>query len=392
MESKVLHLNFSESGGAGRAATRLVEAQNNLGWQSDLLTAISSDLRTSPLRLPLHTIAAVADEYLVKKKDFSALFSYTRDRLGSANSVSADYDVYNFHWVNGLVSFSESSFLSKKAIVWTLHDMNSFTGGCHYSLGCEEFSSGCRGCPAVNKPFQSRIESRLERKGKIYKQWSNLQVVAPSEWLAREASRSLLFRDVPIAVIPTSLDPIFFTRPKSASHASDEIEHPLRLAIVAAQLDSPVKNVDSAVQAFTAANSLKNRLELVLIGKGGFKYQGMPGISHKGPLTTPELIDVLDEVDYIIIPSIAENSPLVVWEAASRGVIPLANNVGGLPEVVSALQTGFVYDSGHDLAQLLSGGLVRNQALRRKLEAVVRKLTDPKATAAMYLNLYESMI
>src|SRR5690606_6773811 len=44
-------------------------------------------------------------------------------------------DIVNLHWVARFVDFT--SFFShvpvRTPVVWTLHDMNPFTGGCHYS-------------------------------------------------------------------------------------------------------------------------------------------------------------------------------------------------------------------------------------------------------------------
>ncbi len=42
-------------------------------------------------------------------------------------------DVLNLHWVAGFVDYS--MFFTgrvRQPVVWTLHDMNPFTGGCHY--------------------------------------------------------------------------------------------------------------------------------------------------------------------------------------------------------------------------------------------------------------------
>ena len=391
MESRVLHLNFSSSGGAGRAASRLAQAQIEFGWSPQLLTASSSDLRTSPFEHPRHTIAAVFDEAIVKKKSFTTLFSLKRDDLSAVQGLPSDYDVYHFHWMNGLMDLASASFLEKKPIVWTLHDMNPFTGGCHYSLGCDKFTTSCRGCPAVNKIFQPEVAARFSNKAMLYQSWPNLHVVTPSNWLAYEASRSELFKDLPIQMIPLSLDPIFFNQPKATVPAESASDKTITIAVIAAQLDSPVKNVESAVNAFRSANSSLSRSELVLVGNGGSRFSDVPGVRMAGSLTTTELISFLDETDFLIVPSWADNSPSVVWEAASRGVVPLVNNAAGLPEVVERLEIGSTYDSQNELVELLSSGLEKNPKRRELLSLRVQKITHPTATARKYVNLYESI-
>jgi glycosyltransferase involved in cell wall biosynthesis len=391
MSSRVLHLNFSRSGGAGIAANRLANAQKEFGWTPELLTASFADLRTKPFEYPLHTLAAAADEFLIKKKAFSTLFSLTRDGVFAVSSLPSDYDVYHFHWMNGLANLAKKNFLEKKPIVWTLHDMNAFTGGCHYSLGCEGFITDCSGCPAVKNKFQPQVASHLKDKAQLYQSWSNLHVVAPSNWLATEASRSEVFKNLPVGVIPLSLDPVFFIRPKELSRSGSAVRNTVKIAVIAAQLDSPVKNVEVAVKAFRSASISVSDIELVLVGHGGARFRDIPRVRMAGALSTPDLISLLDETDYLIVPSKADNSPLVAWEAASRGVVPLVNNQGGLPEIVEKLKIGSVYRSERDLVMLLSSGLSRNSRRKAKISLRVEKHTHPKATAEKYIELYEKI-
>ncbi len=391
MKSRVLHLSYSSAGGAGRAASQLADAQKEFGWTPEVLTASSSDLRTSPFEHPLHTLAAAADEFLIKKKTFASLFSLKRDGLSALRTLPTHYEVYHFHWMNGLVNLTHQSFLRKKPIVWTLHDMNPLTGGCHYTLGCEKFTTDCSNCPAVNPIFQPQVISRLAGKARLYQSWPNLHVVTPSKWLASEASRSAILREVPVHMIPLSLDPVFFSQPRIPTPPLSESENAVTIAVIAAQLDSPVKNVDFAVEAFTAAWSSAPNLQLVLVGNGGARFKEIRGIRMVGSLSTPELINVLDKTDYLIVPSKADNSPLVAWEAASRGVVPLVNNQAGLPEVVAGLGIGFVYNSQSELVELLSSGLRRNLRRKEQVSLQVEKLTHPRATAGKYIELYESI-
>ena len=50
--------------------------------------------------------------------------------------ILKEADIINLHWINGgflsLKSLEKLSELNKP-VVWTLHDMWAFTGGCHYN-------------------------------------------------------------------------------------------------------------------------------------------------------------------------------------------------------------------------------------------------------------------
>ncbi len=57
----------------------------------------------------------------------------------------------HFHWVGaGMLRIEELSKI-KAPIVWTLHDMWGFTGGCHYSGECDAFKTGCGCCPQLGR-------------------------------------------------------------------------------------------------------------------------------------------------------------------------------------------------------------------------------------------------
>jgi hypothetical protein len=55
-----------------------------------------------------------------------------------------DPPLVNLHWVlDGLVSVEMVPRLGRP-LVWTMHDMWPFTGGCDYSLGCKRFTHSIR--------------------------------------------------------------------------------------------------------------------------------------------------------------------------------------------------------------------------------------------------------
>ena len=55
-------------------------------------------------------------------------------------------EVLNLHWVAGFIDYREllKTYGSRIPMVWTLHDMNVFTGGCHYDEGCGKFAARAR--------------------------------------------------------------------------------------------------------------------------------------------------------------------------------------------------------------------------------------------------------
>ena len=69
--------------------------------------------------------------------------------------------------------FFSIKFLSKKNIpvVFTVHDMWNFTGGCYYytNVNCDGFKSGCKKCPKKTK----EIDCSNRKTSKYFKKKMN---------------------------------------------------------------------------------------------------------------------------------------------------------------------------------------------------------------------------
>lgn len=388
------HLSFSSAGGAGVVATRLANAQRLRGWDATLHTASSSDLASEPFAHPVLTISAALDEYVIKKSGFPSLFSEIRGRNAVLDTTGLSADVFHLHWVSGTLDLAKASFLKNSPVIWTLHDMNPFTGGCHHSFGCEGFIASCEECPAVRSFATKLPPARLSQKIDHYKTWRNLRVVAPSAWMAKEAARSSAFHETPVIVIPNPIDPLFFQPSPNSSGIEASIPDDNTVVIlVAANLDDPIKNVKRALGAFQAAREHASSLSLVLVGRGGAAYSDVPGVILTGSLTTGELISLLDRADALLIPSVAENAPSVAFEAASRGVIPIVSPGGGLPEIISTLGFGVVCETDADWHEALkSEGLRAKSSMRARAQLIqrARELVDPATVASRYVELYEA--
>ena len=88
--------------------------------------------------------------------------------------------------------------------------------------------------------------------------------------------------------------------------------------VIAKNLADPVKAIDVGVSAFHDATKGNPDAQLTLVGRGGEAFAG-PRIHLTGQLSTVELAQELSHSDVLIVPSRAENAPLVIAEAAARG-------------------------------------------------------------------------
>jgi len=387
----ILHVNFSRAGGAGSVARTLWEEQVSQGHTSRFHSTIESDLRSQPFASPLHTAAAIVDRYGIQSQGFHAPISLARDLLHDINLPALeDVEVLHLHGINGVITVAS---LAQKhpslRIVWTLHDMNPFTGTCHYSLGCQKFQTNCESCPAVRIPFRAAVSQNLAGKRDAVSALTNLTVVTPSRWLADQAAASSVFGGHDIVVQPNPISPHFGLM-NASLEGRTEVQT-FRAVVIAKNLDDPVKNVSAAVENFTAAFPKSGAASLHLVGAGGVALIGA-NVHREGQLAQAEIAQLLAQSDLLIVPSRAENSPLVIPEAASQGCASLVADVGGMPELIDTLGGGGVFSSPADLVAKLTAfaaqSLNHKKVLREKLVTSSQKVFSPRAVVAAYDKVY----
>lgn len=216
---KILHICTMDWGGAGKAALRLHLGLKSIGVESKMLVLHhkSSDSDVMQFKQYNSNIFRRAWNRTRNKLSFLELNAYQHTRLReydafsntrtlyniSASPLFKEADIINLHWIADMLDYDEFFLkVSDKPIAWTLHDMNPFTGGCHYSSGCSKYETGCVTCLQLGSKKQDDLSKKIfKRKEKAYK-GHHLHIVSPSEWLKDSAKKSLLFRKFKIEGIP----------------------------------------------------------------------------------------------------------------------------------------------------------------------------------------------
>ena len=212
---KVVHLVAgSLNGGAARGAYWLHKGLLGHGVESHVITNHHDDLNDptvtslsrSKFKRVISLIVGQLDPFLLlifpkrKKRIFSTGFF---GLYYKSNRHFKEADIVHLHWVNGLVSTRSVKGINKP-VVWSIRDMWPITGGCHYSLDCEKYKSGCGGCPQLNS--SSGIDfTRLAAKSKK-KSFGKVTPVGISEWVTSEVNKSCIFGDERAVTINNNVD------------------------------------------------------------------------------------------------------------------------------------------------------------------------------------------
>ena len=314
-------------------------------------------------------------------------------------------DIIHIHWVQG--GFLSVNTIDKlnKPIVWTLHDMWPFSGAEHYSNGSLRYKEGYN---RSNRPVgESGFDLNRwvwKRKKKSWDKIKNLTVVAPSNWMAQCARESILFKDRRVEVIHVGLDHHLY-RPRNKKTVRQILNMPQdkKIILIGAMnfLNDKRKGGHLLKKAFDklVKTGMGKNAELYVLGTAapqieenfGFKthYYG----TNRDDLSLALLYSA---VDVFVAPSIEENFSATVFESLSCGTSVVAFNIGGMPDMITHKQNGYLanpFDTD-DLAHGINWVLHEApwQQLSDNARFFIEKECTLKIQAKRYNAIYESMV
>ena len=414
---KVLILSTSDiEGGAARAAYNTHQGLQNVGIQSTMLVAnkLSDDrsvIGLQPRRYPkriLRETRFYLDEIALKpyknKKKYIFSPTLTSDNI-LPDLKKIDPDIINPHWICQSFLNPEIFVKLKRPIVWTLQDMWGFTGGCHYTEGCNRYMERCGFCPYL----ASHRENDLSRKLWLrkYKAWKDLDltVVTISRWLADCASKSSLFSGKRIEVIPNAINAATF-RPLPQKFAREILNLPIDKNIIlfgAVQAtEDKRKGFQYVVPAMReiARSPICNQVEVAIFGSSEPRNAPDLGINttYLGILNNDiTLALAYAAADVMLVPSTEEAFGLTASEALGCGTPVVCFDTTGLKDIVEHQKNGYrascfsVDDFVLGINWVL-GNRERWQKLSQRAREKVEQEFTLEVQAQAYSQLYQDII
>ena len=214
---KVLHIVAGDlSGGAARGAywlhsgLRELEVDSKVFTNSKITLGDSNVVTTIKTKTdqPVKTIRGQLDNFLLLLYPKRKQIIFSTGMFGVDFKKTKEYeeaDIVHLHWING--SFVNIKHLAKidKPIVWTLRDMWPLTGGCHYSMECEKYKTGCGNCEQLRSSSSYDLSKFVLNRKKKYLP-KNMKLVGISNWLSERAKESELFKEFDIRTISNNID------------------------------------------------------------------------------------------------------------------------------------------------------------------------------------------
>lgn len=408
---RVVHVAYTVQGGAGRSAMRLHGNLRDLGTDSFIFAL--DEGTTSPLSFHPGPVDKFLARYMANIDKLPNKWHRSRVTEVWSNNWAPNRtlrrvselkpDVVHLHFI-GAGTFPIDDFkLVRCPIVWTLHDMLAFTGGCHYTGGCERFMEKCGRCPTLG----SSLEDDLSRTNWTRRKnaWTNVEftLVSPSRWLAAEARRSSLMADQKIMVIPYGIDLRCFSpmdqreARKSLSLSNDKFV----IAFGAASLTAPRKGLDLFLEALRHFNERVNKgnCELLVFGAGDWNPAGSSiPIRNVGKIDDDRKLALLySAADVLCAPSREENLANMALESLACGTPVLAFRIGGFPDIIDHRRTGYLAEpfevtSLADGLGFLYSSQVTGENFRASCRERAEHLYDGRINANCYVELYNTLI
>ena len=412
---KILHVNSSDTyGGAARAAYRLHYSLRNTGIDSCMMVqekATTDDAVIGPGGLVTKSLARVrpyAEAYAFRYLGSGAKIVFSPSWLGmpgvSRGIATQNPDIVHLHWISGGMLRAVDLPAIRQPIVWTLHDMWPFTGGCHYTGGCQRYMQQCGNCPHLNRSGEHDTSRKLHRRKQ--EGWASLRmtIVTPSRWMAERARESSLFAGRRIEIIANGLDlGRFSPGDQMLARASLDLPQDKDLLLFGA-INATSDQRKGFDLLFTALQKLdiKYRENTQLVVFGSAKQRklvefGLP-VHYMGKIHEDErLATIYRAVDAMVVPSREDNLPNTAVEAIACGTPVVGFDIGGMPDIVNHQQNGYLA-AAEDTAELAKGiewmlaDKTRRDRLAEQARVKARDCFDEAATAAQYRSLYQSLL
>lgn len=356
---KIALINTWLSGGASKAAQRLYNGLVSLDSDNDYLFYIKNDknkqfsIIPNAISLEKYTLTQklIQKLQIVKYDNSLKEFKHLRKSMGldyysgiknrislSDNKNLNQSDIINLHWVAELLDYKRFFSDIKNPVFWTLHDESPFLYGDHYE---EVYTVDHFGVVRQREKSKLEIDQELlikEKKLKIFETVRNLQIIAPSKWMANRAANSDLFYNFKIHNIPYGLNTSVF-RSLDKSFAKETFGLPTDQKVILFVSESVEVSRKGLKVLLRALGLLEERdFVIALVGQGDFsipkELQNTP-VFYLGTIIEERLMAVVyNAADLFVIPSLIDNLPNTAIEAICCGTPVVGFHTGGIPDII----------------------------------------------------------
>ncbi|MRR53110.1 MAG: glycosyltransferase [Deltaproteobacteria bacterium] len=312
-----------------------------------------------------------------------------------------NFSAIHFHHTLGMpFSFIDVARKQGVPVCVTLHDCWYLCLGVHLNdtttnslCSGPEFPEHCADCFLAKTAITPSREDRTNlstwiqfRNSQARDALQNVDCIAsPSQYLADLHHKYGISRSIEIS--PLGMNTVRKSRRTTSS--------PIAFAFLG--------NIHELKNTYLLAETFKKvtgKARLIYFGDGEKHFieklnttiAGDGRISYQGAYSPSQLPEILDQVDMVVVPSISENYPLVVREALSAGIPVLASRVGGIPEIITHLHNGILFDpNNQDELQKWLQDIADNPSLLDDLKKHIEPVKTIEQDAGEWITRYTQL-
>lgn len=401
---KIVHLVTADMYGAGRAALRVSHALQKEGMDSKVCTLFKSNSSDSvQVALSLskrcrRIFAQKKQTLLLEKYKEHGYYHLTTGGMDlSSEPMIQQADVIHLHWINdGIWStgFLKSLIKLNKPIVWTLHDMWPFTGGCHYDEFCQKYKNGCGACKVLKSSDRADASAKELAWKKKYFGKLKLQFIGCSQWITEEANKSDVLAGMKNTCItipnPISTE-VFKNYDRNMCRELLGISTKKKIILFGAMSATSDKRKGYEYLSRAIERLDKEAYMLGIFGSNcvedtfaGFEAKNLGIISDDLHLAL-----LYNAADVFVAPSVQENLANTVMEALACGTPVAAFQIGGMSDMIQHGKNGYLAKP-YDITDLANG--ICRCCEEEALHGVkgMEKFSE-RVVAQKYIEVYRAM-
>jgi glycosyltransferase involved in cell wall biosynthesis len=319
-------------------------------------------------------------------------------------------DIINLH--NTVGAYFETSLVKKLShiapVVWTLHDMWSFTGNSSHAFNNVSWKHLRNDRELTKIPPTIGINTGsflLRQKKRIYHD-SNLTIVTPSIWLTNLARQSPVFEGIYIEQIYNGVD-LDVYKPQNKQTAKLKLKIPsdnntVMFSSHFLTKHNPWKGGTDLIEILRKINAYtRKKISFLVLGEGkidelhafeNFDIQYMGYVNDES-----KICDCLNASDLFIYPTRADNLPNSLVEAIACGTPCITFDIGGNKEIIRNNYNGIIIEP-FDLESFARNtiSLLENKTKLNEFylncEIMARKHFQLRAMIERYNTLFQQII
>ncbi len=389
---------YDDKGGAGKAAYRLFRQFEKDGhevcmfvYQKTTSDPAVVEIRPLLRRLLLYVTTKYLHRLYKPREMFSYMLVRNRSLVRAVNQFKPD--VVHVHWTGKHVMGPGDMARMAAPVFWSLHDMNPFTGGCHYSGSCEGFKTACGNCPVLQSKHEHDFSStQVKIKLKAFGS-KTVTFIGSSRWMTEQASGSTIGKRHVCVNLPTFADLSVF---KPAEIPKNEAR--TRLLFTAASGTTEYrKGFDLFILSLRFLAPDRFTLKVV----GNTLHPALATTGFQTEMLKPAdddtvLASYYQQADMVVVPSREENFSNVIIEALACGLPVVAFRTGGNADLIIHRHNGFLADKmdGPSLAegiQWIAGNLDRYRLSDNARKSMENRFS-PEKISKQYINLFNQTL